>query len=117
MVTYSDMSLADLKKEAKKLRVKKYYIMSKAQLLELLAMKEIPFKFRLEKMTISELRAIATERKMRGFWDLSKEELKNKLFPTGEDEQKNHGETSKHEDPQNEHPEKVGVHTSKDTFE
>ena len=75
-----NMSLIELKKLAKTKKIKQYYIMKRADLIELLMMEELPFKLRLQKMTISEMRAIAKQRGMRGFWSLSKHQLCDRLF-------------------------------------
>lgn len=112
---FENMSLVELKQVAKTRKIKQYYIMKKEQLVELLMMEELPFKFRLEKMTISEMRAIAKQRGMRGFWSLSKEQLCDKLFGS-HDEKKDDSKTCKHEDPQNENTEEVGVEISEDTM-
>jgi len=112
-----NLPLLELKKMAKTRKIKQYYIMKKDDLIELLALEELPFKYRLEKMTITELRAVAKERGMRGFWGLSKEDLSRLLFPPGNDHQKNDGEASEHEDPQDENAHKVGVETPKDSLE
>ena len=62
------------------------------------------------------MREIAKERNLRGFWSLSKEELASTLFPL-HDEKKDHGETSKHQDPQNEDGKEVGEKTAENAIE
>jgi hypothetical protein len=119
--TMSDLnalSLMQLKKMAKGRRIKKYYILPKAELVMLLGMTELPKKYVIEKMTIMELRELAKERGLRGFWGLSKDDLSRALFPKDEDavenapthqKEKDNGETSKHHQPQEENPNNVGV--------
>jgi hypothetical protein len=75
--------------------------MKRADLIEILTMKELPFKYTLEKMTITEMRMLAKERGMRGFWSLSKSQLSDKLFAS-HNEKKDNGEASEHEDPEDE---------------
>jgi hypothetical protein len=99
-VDIETMSLIELKKLAKTKKIKQYYIMKRAELIELLMMEELPFKLRLEKMTISEMRAIAKQRGMRGFWSLSKDQLCDKLFGgSSHDEKKDDSKASEHKDP------------------
>lgn len=108
MANISDMSLVELKQLAKTKRIKQYYIMKRADLIELLTMEELPFKYRVEKMTITEMRAIAKQRGMRGFWGLSKDQLAEKLF-TSHDEQQDDGKACEHQNPKNKNTDYVRV--------
>jgi hypothetical protein len=107
------LSLAELKKHAKGRGIKQYYIMKKDDLLAILKMPEVPVKFKIEKMTITQLRELAKQRGLRGFWGLSKAEITRLLFPEHQEinhtatnqHEKNNGEASKHEDPQNQNTE------------
>lgn len=110
------LSLIELKKIAKEKKIKQYYIMKRSTLIELLSMDELPFSFKLQKMTIHKMREIAKERNLRGFWSLSKEELASTLFPL-HDEKKDNGETGKHQDPQNEDGKEVGEKTAENAIE
>lgn len=101
MMNIEHMSLVELKQYAKTKKIKQYYIMKRADLIQILTMKELPFKYTLEKMTITEMRMLAKERGMRGFWSLSKNQLSEKLFAS-HDEKKDDGETCEHEDPKDE---------------
>lgn len=110
------MSLMALKKMAKGRRIKQYYVLPKAKLVELLGLPELPRKYKIEKMTIMELREIAKERGLRGFWSLNKEDLTRALFPKDDDtienaptheKQQDDGQTSKHEEPQKENADEV----------
>jgi hypothetical protein len=109
------MSLVELKRLAKAKKIKHYYIMKRADLIELLGMNEIPFEYRLQKMTIAELRSVAKERGLRGFWNLSKDKLSALLFP--KNEKQDDSETREHQDPQNKDTDEVRVQTPKHTFE
>jgi predicted HTH domain antitoxin len=110
------MSLMALKKMAKGRRIKQYYVLPKAKLVELLGLPELPRKYKIEKMTIMELREIAKERGLRGFWSLNKEDLTRALFPKDDDtienaptheKQQDDGQTGKHEEPQKENADEV----------
>jgi hypothetical protein len=101
MLKIESMSLVELKQYAKTKKIKQYYIMKRADLIEILTMKELPFKYTLEKMTITEMRMLAKERGMRGFWSLTKSQLSDKLFAS-HNEKKDNGEASEHEDPEDE---------------
>jgi len=116
---YETMHLSQLKKEIKPHGIFMYHTMSKQQIIDLLMKIQngtLPFEYKLKKMTITELRAIATERGLKGFWKLTKEELKTILFPP-ENQQKNDSQTSEHEDPQNQNANEVRVQTPKDALE
>lgn len=76
------MSILELKQLAKQRRIKQYYILKRAQLLQLLSMNELPKSFIVEKMTIGELREEAKRKGLRGFWTLRREQLVQLLFPT-----------------------------------
>ena len=76
------LSLVELKQLAKQRRIKQYYILKRAQLLQLLAMPELPKSFIIEKMTIAQLREEAKRKGARGFWTLRREQLVELLFPT-----------------------------------
>jgi hypothetical protein len=100
------------------IKLKQYYILPKAKLVELLSMPEIPLKYRIEKMTIIELRELAHQRDLRGFWGLNKNQLIRMLFPEDVDaventathrHEENDGKAGKHQNPQDEDTNKVGV--------
>ena len=81
---YHNMSLVELKQVAKTRRIKMYYTKKRVELIRLLSMPELPDSFKIEKLTILQLREQAKERGMRGFWKLSRDELVHILYPTGE---------------------------------
>jgi hypothetical protein len=121
MSTSTDLntvSLMNLKKMAKGRRIKQYYILPKAKLVELLSLPELPRKYTIEKMTIVELRETAKERGLRGFWSLNKEDLTRTLFPKDDDaientpthqKKENDSQTGEHEEPQKENADEVRV--------
>ena len=82
--TLSTLSLVDLKQLAKGRRIKQYYIMKRHQLIQILALPELPESYRREKLTIHELREEAKRKGIRGFWSLHREELLDLLYPPEE---------------------------------
>lgn len=88
----TSLSLVELKQLAKGRRIKQYYIMKRHQLIQLLAMAELPETFKIEKMTIHELRDMAKDKGVRGFWSLHRDDLVRLLFPDYQERQT--GQTS-----------------------
>jgi hypothetical protein len=78
--TLSTLSLVDLKQLAKGRRIKQYYIMKRHQLIQILALPELPDSYRREKLTIKELREDAKRKGIHGFWSLHREELLDLLY-------------------------------------
>ena len=132
-MNYHSMKLSELKKVAKtRGGIKSYYTMSKKELITFLEMPELPEWLVVTKMTVDSLRELAGERGLRGYWGYSKAELIATLFPnvnlaggaaasssktpansvdsrTTEEHNEDHREADKHEDPQSEDGEKVGI--------
>ena len=132
-MNYHSMKLSELKKVAKtRGGIKSYYTMSKKELISFLEMPELPEWLVVTKMTVDSLRELAGERGLRGYWGYSKAELIATLFPnvnlasgaaasssktpansvdsrTAEEHNEDHREADKHEDPQGEDGEKVGI--------
>lgn len=104
---YHAMSLVELKKVAQTRSIKMYYTKKRAELIQLLSMKELPASFVIEKLTIVELREEAKAKGMRGFWKLSRDQLVQLLYPLATNQQ-NHN-TQAHEQPQSEDTCDVGV--------
>lgn len=84
---YHSMSLAELKLVARDRtpKIKKYYIIPRAKLIELLLMDTLPESFIIEKKTIHELRKEAQARKLPNIWNLKRSELMELLYPTKTD--------------------------------
>ena len=76
------LSLVEIKQLAKQRRIKQYYILKRAQLIQILSLPELPKSFIIEKMTIAQLREEAKRKGVRGFWTLRREQLVELLFPT-----------------------------------
>ena len=117
-VDLNAMSLLNLKKMAKGRRIKQYYILPKTKLVELLSLPDLPQKYKIEKMTIVELRETAKERGLRGFWSLNKEDLTRTLFPKDDDaienapahqKEENDSQAGEHEEPQKKNADEVRV--------
>lgn len=83
VATLSTLSLPELKQVAKGRRIKQYYIMKRHQLIQLLALSQLPESFRLEKLTIVDLRKEARRKGVKGFWPLPKAALLALLYPDG----------------------------------
>jgi len=112
------LSLMSLKKIAKGRRIKQYYILPKTKLVELLSLPDLPQKYKIEKMTVVELRETAKERGLRGFWGLNKEDLTRALFPKDDDtienaptheKEKDDCQAGEHEEPQEKNADEVRV--------
>ncbi len=75
--------------------------MKRHDLIRLLSMPELPESFKLEKLTIVQLREQAKEKGLRGFWTLSRSELMNLLYPPLPTKQKNEdrNQEDEHDDP------------------
>ena len=78
---YSELSLLELKYRAKARRIKNYYIRPKAELIRLLSMDELPEMFRVEKMTLKQLRDMAKDRGIKKYSHMKRVDLMPRLFP------------------------------------
>lgn len=78
---YHSLSLVELKQVAKTRRIKMYYTKKRIELIRLVSMAELPDSFRMEKVTIKELREQAKAKGLRGFWNLHRDDLMNLLYP------------------------------------
>jgi hypothetical protein len=78
------MSLAELKQVARDRtpKIKKYYIIPRVKLIELLTMETLPESFIIEKKTIHELRKEAQAKNLPNIWNLKRGELMDLLYPT-----------------------------------
>uniref|UniRef100_A0A6C0B0N9 Uncharacterized protein n=1 Tax=viral metagenome TaxID=1070528 RepID=A0A6C0B0N9_9ZZZZ len=104
-MNYHAMEYCELKQEAKAKRIKLYYTMHKALLIQLLSMDRLPEKYIVEKKRIGELR---TEARARGFlsvYRLNRSALVELLYPHlygkpwSENYYKHHNDTYKHHTP------------------
>jgi len=76
------MEYAELKQLAKERRIKKYYVMPKAELVKLLSMPELPQTYAIAKKTYKELLKEAQEKSIARSWTKTKQELIAILYPT-----------------------------------
>ena len=84
---YHSMSLAELKQVARDRtpKIKKYYIIPRTKLIELLLMDKLPDSFIIEKKTIHELRKEAQAKNLPNIWNLKRSELMELLYPNKTD--------------------------------
>ena len=93
---YHSMSLAELKLVAKchRPRIKKYYIKSKLELIQLLTSKELPDSMRIEKLRIQDLREEARSRGyVANIWRMRRADLVELLYPSAHEYYKNDDHT------------------------
>ena len=102
-MNYDTLPLVELKQLAKGRRIKMYYTKSIHELRWLLTQNELPEKYRLEKLTIKQLREEAKEKGVRGFWGLSRGDLMKLLHPDDslrpQQNNQNQEDTQKHDSP------------------
>jgi|688.fasta_scaffold00948_42 hypothetical protein len=111
------MTIIELKKLAKERRIKQYYIMRRAQLIQILSLSELPKYLVLEKKTIIDLREEAKQKGMRGFWRMSRAEILELLYPDSPKSYENNSQAPKHDHPDSHDSKDVGVEVSEDPLE
>ena len=102
---YTTMSIIELKKHAQARKIKQYYTMKRLPLIQLLSMTELPMSFKIEKMTIHDLRDEARRKGVRGFWSLHRNDLVALLYPSTQQEGEN---PNQQDSPQNRESQQVG---------
>ena len=106
-MNYHLMEYAELKQEAKEKRIKLYYVMRKAQLIQILSSTPLPERYIIEKKRIQELRQEARARGFLSVYKLHRAALVELLYPhlSGkpgtEYQHKNQYDTYKHDTPKN----------------
>ena len=82
-MNYHELSLPDLKVLARDRvpKIKNYYIMKKAQLIQYLLMTELPEKMIIEKKTLKTLQEEAKARGIPKVWKMRRAELLEVLYP------------------------------------
>jgi hypothetical protein len=106
-MNYHAMEYCELKQEAKERRIKLYYVMRKAQLIQILSTNPLPEKYIVEKKRIQELRDEARARGFLSVYRLNRLQLVELLYPhlcgksSTEYQNKDHDNTNKHNTPKN----------------
>ena len=80
-MNYHLLEYSELKQEAKQRRIKMYYTMRKALLIQLLSMKELPEQYIVEKKRIGELKMEARARGIPQAYMLPRQTLVELLYP------------------------------------
>jgi hypothetical protein len=110
-MNYHLLEYSELKQEAKARRIKFYYVKRKAELIQLLSMKELPEQYIVEKLRISQLKEMAKAKNYPQVYAMSRQMLVELLYPhlyrkAGSQQQdKNHDGTQKHNAPKEHHAE------------
>ena len=105
------MSLPELKEQAKNHdpKIKHYYIKTRLELIKILTMDTLPDSFRIEKLTIQELRTEAKKKGLPNIWKLRRAELIELLYPGPEQDDENNDSREKHHTPKKGDSKKVRV--------
>lgn len=109
-MNYHMMEYSELKQEAKAKRIKLYYVMRKAQLIQILCTNPLPEKYRVEKMKIGELKEQARARGFLAVYKLNRASLVELLYPhlsgkaTSQNDHKDNNHADKHNAPQKHNP-------------
>jgi len=91
-------------------KIKQYYIKPRIELIRLLTMEVLPESYKIEKMTIHELRDEARSRgHTKGIWRMLRTELIELLYPSSKQNNKDDDSGQKHDNPEKGDGEKVGV--------
>jgi len=104
-MNYHALEYSELKQEAKERHIKFYYIMRKAQLIQILSTNPLPEKYIVEKKRIGELRTEARARGFPSIYRLNRSALVDLLYPhlsgkpCTEYQNKNHNDANKHDAP------------------
>jgi hypothetical protein len=115
---YHEMSLVELKQHAKnhQPKIKKYYIMPRHELIQILSMNELPEEMVVAKRTIEELRVEIRKLNLPNInlWKLKRCELVEILYPSTKKNYQNDYSGKEHNDPQKSDRNQVGVNVLKD---
>jgi hypothetical protein len=108
---YHSMTLPELKEQAKNHvpKIKHYYIKTRLELIKLLTMDTLPDSFRIEKLTIQQLRDEARNKGLPNIWKLRRNELIDLLYPSPQKDDKDNYGGKKHDTPEEGEGEKVRV--------
>jgi len=108
---YHSMTLPELKEQAKNNvpKIKHYYIKTRLELIKLLTMDTLPDSFRIEKLTIQQLRDEARNKGLPNIWKLRRTELIELLYPSPQKDDKDNDGGKKHDTPQEGEGKKVRI--------
>jgi len=108
---YHSMTLPELKQQAKNHvpKIKHYYIKTRLELIKILSMQTLPDTFRIEKLTIQELRKEAKDKNLPNIWKLRRSELIELLYPSPQQDNKNNDSGKEHDTPEKGEGKKVRV--------
>ena len=105
-MNYHEMERVELLHVAKerKPKIKRYYIMSRAELIRILSLPTLPEGMVLEKKTIRELQEEAKAKGIPKVWSLRRHQLMEILYPqsgslSSEQKDQNDDDRKKHDDP------------------
>ena len=104
-MNYHAMEYCELKQEAREKRIKLYYVMRKAQLIQILSMNPLPERYVVEKKLIGQLRKEARDRGFLSVYKLNRSALVELLYPhlcgkaSAENQYKNQDNAYKHDTP------------------
>jgi hypothetical protein len=99
---YQSLSLTELKQLAKNHvpKIKQYYIKSKAELIQILNLKEFPLEMKVAKMSMEQLRAEAKKRGHINYWKMRREQLVKMLYPNPQENDEDDDHAEEHDDPE-----------------
>lgn len=110
---YHSMTLVDLKKAARDLpkghKIKRYYIKSRHELIQLLTVPELPRELIIEKLTLVELREQAKEKGIPNIWKYRRHQLQEMLYPSSQKNNENNDDRKKHNHPEDSEGEDVRI--------
>lgn len=80
-------------------RIKRYYIISRVDLIRILSLRELPESYIIEKLTINELRKQAKEKEIPKIWSFKRAELVELLYPDTKQNNQNDDGRKEHDHP------------------
>ena len=103
------LSIVELKRLAKQKKIKQYYIKKRVGLISLLVLPELPEAYRVDKLTIRQLRVQAKEADVSQIYKLNRLQLVQVLYPDllrgPKQENEDDDGAEKHNDPKDRDPE------------
>lgn len=105
------MSLPELKQQAKNHvpKIKHYYIKTRLELIKILTTDTLPDSFRIEKLTIQQLRDEAKKKSLPNIWKLRRAELVELLYPSPQENNEDDNSGKEHDSPKKSEGKEVRV--------